>query len=526
MENVRANGKLRVDPVVVILLSVLVNSIALMANSRLVPGVLDSAKSLWAASALESGFLSRLNLSNQPNSVIKSSFKLGDVAQTTIGLSGLSAAQFHLLRTGIDQEVKVDARHAALEFHTEAWYTLDGSLPGGIWDSIAGLYITKDDSFVRIHTNFPHHRKGILFILNVPDTPETSRTMVQAALRTWNAIEFETEAASRGMCATALRSFAQWELHPHAQALQGVPPVQLIKIGDAPKRGISGDFTRPLDGIRVLDLTRVLAGPVAGRTLAAHGADVLLITSPRLPSLPFDADTSRGKRTTQLDLTLSSDHEKLKELAASADVFLQAYRPGGLQEKGFGSQELAALRPGIICANLRAWGWEGPWKDRRGFDSLVQTATGFNVAEAEAYAEYTSGEGSLQPRPLPVQALDHAAGYLLAYGINTALCKTITEGGSWEVRVSLAAVGQWIRSLGQLPAEEAFGPEARSLPPRGLPLDPEITGLSIPWRSEHGERTMTALRHAAVLSRTPVREGYATQAPIVLNAHSAEWLGR
>ena len=193
------------------------------------------------------------------------------------------------------------------------------------------------------------------------------------------------------MCATAQRSFAEWDQHPQGRALGGTPPVTLIKIGDAPKRGVSGNYSHPLDGIRVLDLSRILAGPVCGRTLAgesldyhtyvsrreqvtrpplshvAHGADVLLVTSPNLPSLPLiDIDTSRGKRTTQLDLTLPSDRETLSTLVKDADVFLQAYRPGGLSAKGFGPADLAKLQPGIVYASLTAWGWEGPWKDRRG----------------------------------------------------------------------------------------------------------------------------------------------------------------
>ncbi|KAJ7081361.1 CoA-transferase family III domain-containing protein [Mycena belliarum] len=490
------------------------------------PEPIFAAANLWLENGMPASFLSRLNLttSSHANSAINSSFKLGNVAQTTIGLAGLSAAYFHLLRTGVDQEVTVDARHAVLEFHSEAWHTVDGKLPGGLWDSVAGLYKTKDGSFVRVHTNFPHHRSGVLSILEVPDSPNTSRAMVQSAFDKWNAVEFETEAASRGMCATALRPFSNWCSHPHAKALEGALPMQIIKIGDAPKRKVSGYFTLPLDGIRVLDLSRVLAGPIAGRTLAAYGADVLLVTSPALPALPnLDSDTSRGKRTTQLDLALAEDRGKLEELASSADVFLQAYRPGGLEAKGFGPRKLAAQHPGIVVANLTAWGWQGPWKDRRGFDSLVQTATGFNVDEAEAYARFLGDGDASQPRPLPMQALDHAAAYLLAFGINAALCKTITEGGSWEVRVSLAAVGQWIRSLGQLSPEEAFGSTAKPFPPRVFPLDPEIEELSLQWRSPWG-RTMTAIRHAASLSRTPVREGDSSQAPIVLDAHSPEWL--
>ncbi|KAF7346016.1 Beta-hexosaminidase [Mycena sanguinolenta] len=463
-----------------------------MATLEVVPDQLIPARSLWLAAGLPVQSLSRLNLSSHPDSAINSSFKLGSIAQTAIGVSGLSAAHFHFLRTGVDQEITVDARHAVLEFYSEAWHTVDGSLSAPIWDDIAGIYRTKD-GHVRIHTNFPHHRLGILSILEIPDA-EATRARVQSALDTWNAVELETEAAAKGMCATALRSYAEWSLHPHAKALEGAM---------RRKREICGDFARPLEGIRMCDLSRVLAGPVAGRTLA----DVLLITSPA-PAQP----------------TKPGHHEKLKQLAATADVFLQAYRPGGLQAKGFGPQELAALRPGIVTANLTAWGWEGPWKDRRGFDSLVQTATGFNVAEGAAFAEFAGGEKEpLQPRPLPMPALDYAAGYLLAFGINAALCKTVTEGGSWEVRVSLAAVGQWIRSLGQLAPEGAFGPAAKPFPSRVLPLDPEIAALSLPWKSGSG-RQMTALKHPAILSRTPVREGEESQAPMALNAHPAEWL--
>jgi len=309
--------------------------------------------------------------------------------------------------------------------------------------------------------------------------------------------------------------------------------VALIKIGEAPKRAVHGPYQQPLEGIRVLDLTRVLAGPVCGRTLAAHSADVLLVTSPDLPDLPLlDIETSRGKRTTQLDLNLPSDHEILTSLAQDTDVFLQAYRPGGLREKGFGPEHLAKARPGIVYAGLTAYGWEGPWKDRRGFDSLVQTATGFNFAEAESFAVFKGFGTPLLPKGLPMQALDHAAGYLLAFGINAALCKTVTEGGSWEVRVSLAAVGQWLRSLGRLSPQVAFG-EGKPMPPRILPQDPEIAALAVTLQQSEGNKEgstdgiprkhMSAIRHAAVLDKTPVRQA---EAPMALSAHSASWLPR
>ncbi|KAL1742034.1 CoA-transferase family III domain-containing protein [Schizophyllum fasciatum] len=479
-----------------------------------------TAKALWTSLGLPLSETNLLTLSRDAKLVLNSSFKLGEAAQAAIGVSALSAAYFHKLRTAVEQKVSVDARHAAIEFHSEVFYTFNEKPPPALWDAIAGLYVTAD-GHVRIHTNFPHHRRGILDILKLPDHPDVSRDKVQERLAHWKAVDFEAEAAARAMCATALRTFSQWDAHPQAEFLKGVPPVQLIKIGEAPKRKFDSESApqSPLDGIRVLDLTRVIAGPVAGRTLAAHGADVLLITSPSLPSLPaLDMDTSRGKRTAQLDLTNEADKQTLKDLVSACDVFLQAYRPGALAAKGFGPSDLAEARPGIVYASLCAWGWEGPWKDRRGFDSLVQTATGFNDAEGAAYAD-AHKEAESKPRPLPVQALDHAAGYLLAAGINAALCKTISEGGSWEVRVSLAGVGQWIRSLGQLSSEDAFL-RAAPLPAPSFPQDPEIQALSEMWHDREGKPIMTAIKHSAVMEKTPVKHG---RAPIHLNADRPEW---
>ncbi|KAF8895119.1 CoA-transferase family III domain-containing protein [Infundibulicybe gibba] len=481
----------------------------------------DSVQDIWCSSGLPKSALARLKLIGDADTAINSSFRLGLAAQISIGLSGLSAAQFHAFRTGTEQNVVVDARHAIIQFHSEAFCTVDGQLPGGsqgLWDEIGGLYKTGDENHIRIHTNFPHHRRGILSLLGVPESPCPSRDIISEALRGWNSKHFEDAASSAGMCASALRSFEEWSQHPQAKALSNTPPVMIIKIGDAPKRDTSSvPQTMPLAGIRVLDFSRVLAGPIAGRALAAYGANVLLVSSPNLPALPLiDVDTSLGKRTTQLDLNDASSHETLRNLATHADVFLQAYRPGGLASKGFGVAELAAQRPGIVCANLTAWGWEGPWKDRRGFDSLVQTATGFNVDEGQAYAEFQKmgpHEKSV-PRPLPIQALDHAAGYFLAFGVNAALCKTITEGGSWEVRVSLAAVGQWIRSLGRLAPDEAFGTS---------PPGPEISDLSVNWTqsSQSPGHVVRSIKHAAILSATPARP---TEAPVVLNAHPPSWV--
>ena len=242
---------------------------------------------------------------------------------------------------------------------------------------------------------------------------------------------------------TAQRSFEEWDRHPQGIAVGALPVFSIERIGEAPPQPLP-QAARPLGGVRVLDLTRIIAGPVCGRTLAAHGADVLLVTAPHLPAIePLVIDTGRGKLSCQIDLRDAAGQATLHALARDADVFVQGYRPGALPSLGFGPEQMARLRPGIVYVSLSAYGHVGPWAGRRGFDSLVQTATGFNVAEAQA-------AGTDRPKPLPAQALDHAAGYLMAFGAITALARRCTEGGSWHVRVSLAQVGNWLRRLGRI----------------------------------------------------------------------------
>ncbi|VDB91784.1 unnamed protein product [Peniophora sp. CBMAI 1063] len=502
--------------------------------------VLAPARRLWLACGLPAQTIEHLHLSSRPDPVVKSHFKLGTAAETSIGLSALAAAYFHQLRTGdIDaQDVSVDARHAAIEFNSEKYYLVDGQPTANeLFDDLAGVYETRD-GHVRLHTNFPHHKRGILDILGC----DAQRASVAAALKAWSALEFERKAIERGMCATALRSFDELPLYPKDRDLSAVSPVRITKIGDAPRREVSGDkqFIQALQGMRVIDMTRVLAGPVCGRTLAAHGADVLWITSPNLPDLPdLDVDTSRGKRTAQLDLNDAKARDQLRDLLSASDVFLQSYRPGGLASRGFSSERAATLRPGIVCANLSAYPPDSAWAEVRGFDSLVQTMSGFNVAEARAYAAYMRAQGAeadelaaLPPyRALPMQALDHAAGYFLAFGIAAALCRTITEGGSWEVHVSLAETMLWIKNLGTLDPAQAFGEELALPTKASLPPHPEIAGLyttleeclagSAADTAQSGpRRTLTAIRHSAVMSRTPVRKGCAPMKP---NAQCVGW---
>ena len=416
--------------------------------------------------------------------ILPSSFRVDAAAAASIGAAALAAEAIWRHRTNTGQGVSIDLRHAAAEFRSERHLRIGDEPPKDPWDPIAGAYPTQD-GWVRLHTNFPHHRDGILKLLNCANTRED----VAAALRRWKAEAFETAAFKANMCVSAYRSLAQWDAHPHAEALAGLPPLRLERINNAPPRPFTPNPSRPLAGIRVLDLTRVIAGPVATRTLAAHGADVLTVASPNVPNLPtLIADTGRGKRACAIDLETEQGRAALRTLVEQTDIFVQSYRPGALARHGFGPAQVAAMNPGITVATLSAYGESGPptsesWAGKRGFDSLVQTSTGLNHAEAEAANTAT-------PKPLPCQALDHASGYLLALAAMAARLRQSKEGGSWKVSVSLATTATWLRSLGRIDAIAAPDPGFDTIADL---LDP----------SSFGQTPTQAIRHAAHLSETP-----------------------
>ncbi|NOG69488.1 CoA transferase [Roseicella sp. DB1501] len=455
---------------------------------------------LWQGAGLAGAAPARLT-GAEP--ALPSSFRIGAVAQASIAAATAAVAELHRRRGGPAQQAEIDMRHAALEFSSERYLRLDGEASPARWDSVAGAYRCGDGRFVRLHTNFPHHRAGVLRLLGCDGTREA----VCAALRDWEGFAFEQAAAEAGLCVAAMRSQAEWDAHPQGQAVAALPPLRIERIGEAPPTPLPPLAARPLQGLRVLDLTRVIAGPVCGRTLAAHGADVLHVSAAHLPS--FDdllPDTGRGKRSAALDLRDEAGRAALRGLAAEADVFLQGYRPGAIAQHGFAPQDLAALRPGIVCTSLSAYGEAGPWGGRRGFDSLVQTASGFNHAEAVAAG---ADPAEAAPRVLPCQALDHASGFLLAFGTLAALLRRAEEGGSWLVRVSLAGTGHWLRRLGRV--QGAFG----------LPV-PEMAALEdLLEEGPSGFGRLTALRHAGHLPATPPH--WALPA-VPLGTHAAAWV--
>ena len=457
-------------------------------------------RTLWQAAELDPAALARVSLPGA-EPALPSSFAVGTAAQAATAAGALAATEVGRLRNGLAQQLTVDMRHAALECCTH--FRIDGQ-PLALWDKLAGLYPCGSDDgaagWVRIHTNFAHHRDGALRLLSLPTDGRTEPADVRQALRGWQALDFEQAAADAGLVVAALRRFDEWDAHPQGQAVASQPLLQWTRLGDAQPRPLPTlpQAARPLQGVRVLDLTRILAGPVGTRALAAHGADVLLVNSPHLPNIEAIAETGRGKLSAFADLRQPAERTAFERVLRDAHVFVQGYRPGGLEALGYGAEALAERHPGLVVVSLSAYGAAGPWAGRRGFDSLVQTASGFNHAEAQAF-------GSGPPRALPMQILDHATGHLMALAACAGLWRQQREGGCWHVQVSLARTGLWLRSLGRV----ADGFAAQK---------PDFTPYLETTDSGFGR--LTALRHAARLSHT------ATDWPrpsVPLGTHALAW---
>lgn len=432
--------------------------------------------------------------------LLPSSFRVGAASQVTIAAAGMAAAQVWEARSGQPQSVSVDMMHAAVECRSERYLRLEDKPPPPAWDAIAGVYKTGDGRFVRLHTNFPHHRDNVCRVLNC--NPE--RNDVQRALMQWKGEAFETAAYAGGCVVSMMRSHDEWMATSQAQALEQLPLIQIEKIGEAaPRPWPAGD--RPLSGLRVLDLSRVIAGPVAGRTWAAHGADVMLISSPNLPSIPWLViDTGRGKLSSFVDLKTAQGQDTLRGLLTQADIFSQGYRPQSIAALGFSPQDAARISPGIVYVSLSAYGHVGSWAGRRGFDSLVQTSTGFNHAESQA-------AGADGPKELPMQILDHATGYLMAFGGMMTRLRQAHEGGSWHVKVSLAQTGRWLWNFGRLDA---------GLAAAELTID-QIQPLIEKIPSGFG--ALQAVRHAVVMAETPA---FWSRPAMPLGSHEPVWPSR
>ena len=376
--------------------------------------------------------------------ILPTPFRIGVAGAATLAATGLAAADLWEQRSGRRQSVSVDVRQATASLRSGHYMRLgDGEVSAGR-NPIMGVYPTKDGRWSYIHANFPNHRAAALKVLGC----EENRDSVTRAVAGWNAIDLEEAIIANKGAGGMVRSKTEWADHPQASAIAALPLLEIIRIGDSkPEPLPAGD--RPLSGIRVVDITRVLAGPTCARTLAEHGAEVLKVSAAHLPNLGYqELDTGLGKLSTYLDLREPGKVDTLRGLIREADVFSQGYRPGTLGARGLSPEELAALRPGIVYVSLCAFGHTGPWASRRGFDTVVQTVSGITTRQAEAVPGKTPG-----PQFYPVSAIDYCTGYLMATGAMVALKRRAEQGGSWLVRISLAQVGKWIVDLGEVPLD-------------------------------------------------------------------------
>ncbi len=411
--------------------------------------------------------------------------RIGEAGAAAIAATGLAAAELWRQRGGRGQRVHVDVDAAAVAMRSYQYLRRDdGAEPAGRAPRLpgagGGIFPTADGRWIYLHGGFEHHRQRIREVLAC----ETDAESMARAVAGWRAPELEEAVVAHGACAGMVRTPEEWSREPQARAVAALPLLELLRVGESPPEPLPpGD--RPLAGVRVLDLTRVLAGPTCARTLAEHGAEVLRVGTDRLPNDETQTiETGHGKRSTVLDLTSAGGVAALQELIRGADVFSQGYRPGSLAARGFSVEELAALRPGIVYVTLSAFGHEGPWRGRRGFDTLVQAVSGI----AHEYAQ----DG--KPRLYPVSALDYLTGYLAAFGAMVALWRRAREGGSYLVRLSLAQTGRWLTAQGRI------APERVAAAPADLPPE-RIAALSTTSETPFGR-----LRHLAPvvqLSETP-----------------------
>jgi crotonobetainyl-CoA:carnitine CoA-transferase CaiB-like acyl-CoA transferase len=439
--------------------------------------------------------------------VFSTSFKIGETCAAVLGGVGVAVCDIWELKTGRSQRVSIDVRHVAAGLRSYTYIQRLG--PDGVFKSVVNKnteamlaitqpWPTKDGRWVLPHFGLPNLQARMQKLLGC----ELNPVSVAKAVAKWDALDLEAAIDQAGVCGGMVRSNGEWLAHPHGQVLAAKPIVDIVKIGDSDPEPLTRGG-RPLSGIRALDLTRILAGPMAARTLAEHGADVLMVTAERLPQIPEHLlDTNHGKRSCFLDLAQRQDASRLKALIKGADVFSQGYRPGTISKLGFGPEEVAALRPGIIYASINCYGADGPFSHRAGWEQVAQTMTGL------------CHEGRTAARPdgpalLPAAACDYTTGYLAAYGVLLALAKRARDGGSYHVGVSLCQSGMFIYRQGKL-----------AFPGLGLDLSPaELATILIESRPKSGP-----LRHMGPivrLSETPPHWALPTPQ---LGGDAPEWL--
>ncbi|WP_025112811.1 CoA transferase [Pseudomonas sp. H1h] len=422
---------------------------------------------------------------------LPSAFAVTDLACASIAAAGQAVVELLRQQTGNPPAVEVDRRLASFWFATSL-RPIGWEVPP-LWDPVAGDYATQD-GWIRLHTNAPHHRAAAESVLGAC----ADRAAMAAKVAQWSSAELEQAVVDAKGCAAQMRSWAQWQQHPQGLAVNAEPLVHFSADQHEVAPAWSGSVARPLAGLKVLDLTRVLAGPTASRFLAGLGADVLRIDPPTWNEPGVVPEVTLGKRCARLDLHQAADRALFEDLLKDADILLHGYRADALTHLGFGSERRRQLAPGLIDVCLNAYGWSGPWQNRRGFDSLVQMSSG--IAEAGQRWKHAD-----KPTPLPVQALDHATGYLMAASAICLLTQRLQNGRGGSARLSLARTAKLLIEQGPGPSEALRAEDAQ---------DQSSQLEQTPWGPAH--RLLAPVK----ISGTPLQWALpATE----LGSHRAQW---
>lgn len=365
--------------------------------------------------------------------VLPSIFDVTALATAAVGVASLAVAELHAARAKREMEpVSVGTREASAAFRCETLFVADGWELPAVWDPIAGDY-EGADGWIRLHTNYAHHRAAALRALGVHDA---EREAVSASVAGWKVDDLESRVVAEGGAAAAMRTREAWLAHPQGSATATAPPIEVNPRPGPVRRSLSRSQT-PLGGVKVLDLTRVIAGPFATRFLAGWGAQVLRLDPPGFEEVPaIVPESTTGKRCAFLDLATRDGHARFLDLVREADVLVHGYRPGALALLGLDDGSLLETNPDLIVSQHDAYGWTGPWASRRGFDSLVQMSAGIAAAR-----------GADRPRPLPAQVLDHATAMLIAAAVCRSLTARQLTGIAFDIRGSLIGVANLLWNL-------------------------------------------------------------------------------
>jgi len=436
--------------------------------------------------------------------VFSARFKIGETTANILAGVGVAVTDIHELKTGRRQKIAIDVRHAAATCQSSklmrqpaaggGWQLVPGSPAMEHMRSITQPWRCKDGRWYLPHFNLPHLHERVIGVLKCASEADA----VAKAIAKWDSHDLEEAIAEARACGSIVRSNAEWLEHPQGKMLAAKPLVEITKIGASDPIPFPAGG-RPLAGIKVLDLTRILAGPCAARTLAENGADVLMVAAKHLPQVREHVmDMSHGKRSCYLDFNQAEDVATLKKLVRDADVFSQGYRPGIMDKHGLGPEQLAALRPGIVYLSISCYGHGGPFSNRGGWEQISQSATGICL-----------DNGDERPTLLPASACDYTTGYNGAYGVLLALARRAREGGSYHVRVSLCRSGMYIYKQGKV---------AYPRPDMGLD-EAELDAIMTESKGSYG-----ALKHLAPVLRMSETKPYWDKPSPLLGSSRPEWL--